>query len=158
MILINQRDIFLQTIHRRVLSPGYSTHSAFGRGDGLRIIISGVSGRFPKAGNVKILNEKLLAGEELTSETAHRWKDNMLPKRFGFVDKISKFDAGFFGIPPRLANDMDPQTRMLLEVAFEAIIDSGINSNSRELTLPPNCACLKNIKSLSNRRYEPNGT
>jgi acyl transferase domain-containing protein len=43
----------------------------------------------------------------------------------GFVDGIDQFDAGFFGITPREAAQMDPQQRMLLEVGYEAIEDAG---------------------------------
>ena len=37
------------------------------------------------------------------------------------LDNIAGFDAGFFGISPREAASMDPQHRMLLEVAWEAV-------------------------------------
>ncbi|MFG1380951.1 SDR family NAD(P)-dependent oxidoreductase [Xanthobacter versatilis] len=37
------------------------------------------------------------------------------------LDDIAGFDAGFFGISPREAASMDPQHRLLLEVAWEAV-------------------------------------
>ncbi|WP_037075676.1 type I polyketide synthase [Pseudonocardia spinosispora] len=39
----------------------------------------------------------------------------------GFVHDAARFDAGFFGISPREALAMDPQQRMVLEVAWESI-------------------------------------
>jgi acyl transferase domain-containing protein len=39
----------------------------------------------------------------------------------GFMPDATRFDAGFFGVSPREARAMDPQQRVLLEVAWEAI-------------------------------------
>ncbi len=44
----------------------------------------------------------------------------------GFLDDIAGFDPSFFGISAREAIGMDPQQRMSLEVAWEAIEDAGI--------------------------------
>lgn len=44
----------------------------------------------------------------------------------GFVDRIDQFDAGFFGISPREAAEMDPQQRLMLQVAWEALEDAGV--------------------------------
>jgi len=50
-----------------------------------------------------------------------------MPKRCGKLKDLSKFDASFFGVHPKQANAMDPQLRILLEVTYEALIDSGEN-------------------------------
>ncbi|MEV5570411.1 SDR family NAD(P)-dependent oxidoreductase [Spirillospora sp. NPDC052269] len=44
----------------------------------------------------------------------------------GFLSDIAGFDAGFFGITPREAAVMDPQQRLVLEVAWEAFEHAGL--------------------------------
>ena len=44
----------------------------------------------------------------------------------GFVDEIDAFDAAFFGISPREATCMDPQQRLALETAWDALDDGGL--------------------------------
>ncbi|WP_224360639.1 type I polyketide synthase [Hyalangium versicolor] len=44
----------------------------------------------------------------------------------GFLDSVDTFDSLFFGIAPREAIQMDPQQRLALELAWEALEDSGV--------------------------------
>ncbi|GGW18034.1 hypothetical protein GCM10018980_54000 [Streptomyces capoamus] len=49
-----------------------------------------------------------------------------VPHRGGFLDEVLEFDAPFFGVAPREARALDPQHRLLLETAWEALDDAGI--------------------------------
>lgn len=49
-----------------------------------------------------------------------------MPVRLGKLNDLSKFDAEFFGYKhPHRVNVMDPLSRIILEKAYEALIDSG---------------------------------
>jgi acyl transferase domain-containing protein/acyl carrier protein len=104
------------------------------------IAIIGMSCRFPGGANSPDEFWRLLeSGTDAISQVpSDRWNidelydsDPAAPGRMnsrwaGFIDQIDQFDANFFGIAPREAAQMDPQQRLVLEVAWEALEDAGL--------------------------------
>ena len=43
----------------------------------------------------------------------------------GRISDIDKFDGGYFNIMGRSGDSTDPESRILLETTFEAIVDAG---------------------------------
>ncbi|HET8775109.1 MAG TPA: beta-ketoacyl synthase N-terminal-like domain-containing protein, partial [Thermoanaerobaculia bacterium] len=95
------------------------------------VAIVGMAGRYPKAGNVRELWENLARGrdcvEEIPAERYERRLQHGKVQKYrgGFIDDVDKFDSLFFNISPREAEMLDPQERLFLEVAWEAIEDAG---------------------------------
>jgi len=54
----------------------------------------------------------------------------MYAVRGGFLEDVDCFDADFFGIAPREAAMLDPQQRLVHEVAWHALEDAGIAADS----------------------------
>lgn len=56
--------------------------------------------------------------------------DLLSPPAASLLDRIDTFDARFFGIAPRMAAWMDPQHRMMLELAWHAVENAGVDPGS----------------------------
>jgi acyl transferase domain-containing protein/acyl carrier protein len=100
------------------------------------IAVIGMAGRFPKARSVAEFWKNLREGvecishfsaEELATAGVPRevLDDPTYVKSWGWLEGVDLFDAGFFDIGPREAEVMDPQIRLILECAWEALEDSG---------------------------------
>lgn len=97
------------------------------------IAIVGLDCRFPGAASPEAFWQLLDQGRDAIRETpAERWatpqgqsKKDAARQWGGFLDNIDQFDAELFGITPREAEKIDPQHRLLLEVAWAAFEGAG---------------------------------
>src|SRR5437763_7413364 len=102
------------------------------------IAVVGIGCRFPGAKDPEAFWQLLRDGVDAISEVpADRWDINafydpnpgtpgkMSTRWGGFLEHVDQFDPHFFGIAPREASRMDPQQRLVLEVAWEALEDAG---------------------------------
>ncbi len=106
--------------------------------EGTEVAIIGMTGRFPGARNIQEFWQNLCAGVEsirpLDDETLRAagvgeamMRDPNFVKVAAALDDIELFDAPFFGFNPREAELMDPQQRIFLECAWEALENAGYN-------------------------------
>jgi len=111
------------------------------RSDQEHVAIIGMSCRFPGGANSPEEFWRLLVeGRDAIGDIpASRWDrracydpdgsapGKMYTMRGGFLDApVDRFAPAFFSISPKEAADMDPQQRILLELAWEALEDAGI--------------------------------
>ena len=107
--------------------------------DSLDIAIVGLACRFPGARNAEEFWRNLAAGVEsitrLSDEDilksgapkSHLTAPNYV-KAAPVLNEPGAFDAAFFGFTPGEARTMDPQHRILLELAHEALDDAGCDT------------------------------
>lgn len=135
------------------------TSEQYGKTQNIAII--GLAGRFSEAKNVDEFWEFLKLKKNTIRDFPQSRKEDLIPilrnpyytelvlgksveekdfdnlfSKSGYLDEIDKFDAGFFGISPLEADYMDPNQRIALEVAWEAIENAGYGGN-----------CLKGTKT-----------
>jgi amino acid adenylation domain-containing protein len=99
------------------------------------IAVIGLAGRFPGAASVAELWPILAQGQETTrffspeeldpSIAASLKQDPLYVAARGVIAGADQFDAAFFGLTPKLAEVMDPQQRVFLEIAWEALEQTG---------------------------------
>jgi acyl transferase domain-containing protein len=112
-----------------------SYSDAYDATDGVAII--GLAGRFPGAKNVDEFWNNLVDGRETLSffsedeldpadpvDMAARQQPEYVPSR-GVLEDVETFDAEFFGITPAEAEVLDPQQRVFMETAWEALETAG---------------------------------
>jgi amino acid adenylation domain-containing protein len=121
-----------------------ATHRRAGAGERAPepIAVIGMSCRVPGAEDldafVRLLDDGI---DAVTPVPSSRWDADALfapeptpgkicSRFMGSLRDVEMFDAEFFGISPREARLMDPQQRLFLEVAWEALEHAGIAANT----------------------------
>lgn len=99
------------------------------------VAVISMAGRFPGADTIDELwdilkngreTTKFFTDDELDASISESLKNNPnYVKARGVINDAKGFDASFFGIPPKQAELMDPQQRIFLEIAREALEKAG---------------------------------
>lgn len=103
------------------------------------IAVTGLACRFPGAPDAGAFWQLLIDGGDavepmpedrfptaLFDATSPGSPGGVAVRRGGFLTEVDKFDANFFEISRREADVIDPQHRILLETAWEAVEDAGL--------------------------------
>jgi acyl transferase domain-containing protein len=128
------------------------------------IAIVGMACRLPGGVRSPAAFWDLLSGgvDAVTAVPADRWNadayfdaDADAPGRSimrtgAFIDGVADFDAGFFGISPFEARQMDPQQRLFLEVAMDALDSAGY---TRAQLAGSMCGVFVGVHSHSSEYY-----
>ncbi len=101
------------------------------------VAIVGMSGRFPKAGDVQEFWANIVSGRDCSDEVPQGWwsperyfdadpfaEDKTYCRRGGFLTP-ELFDPGEFGIPPKVVDSTGLVQLLSLVVAKEALLDAG---------------------------------
>lgn len=104
------------------------------------IAVVGMGCRFPGAASIDAYWDLLAAGRSgVSTVPTDRWDADALTapgakqagkitsNRAGFIDRVDQFDGQFFGISDREAASLDPQHRLLMEVAWETLERAGVD-------------------------------
>ena len=95
------------------------------------IAVIGIAGKFPGAQDADTFYERLMENYSgITSRTdeapPYLPEGSIWVPQAGLLDGIEEFDHSFWNISKEEATDMDPQQRLFMEVALEALDDASI--------------------------------
>ncbi len=105
------------------------------------VAIVGLAGRFPGASNVEVFWKNLCNGVESITVFSNEElikagidpelvNDPNYVRASGFLEGIELFDAAFFGYSPKEAKTLDPQHRLFLQCAVEALEHAGYGADA----------------------------
>jgi acyl transferase domain-containing protein len=116
-----------------------TTQDAYDEAGGSEVAVVGMAGHFPGAANLDEFWRNLRDGVESVTDFSDEdalasgvSRETLAAGRYvnaaPVLDGIELFDASFFGYTPREAEIMDPQHRLFLECAWQALENAGYDS------------------------------
>ncbi|MDN3268137.1 SDR family NAD(P)-dependent oxidoreductase [Streptomyces sp. MA15] len=129
------------------------------------VAVVGLAGRYPGAASLDELWQNVLNGRSAARPVpSDRWDHAAVYDPEGgqgrtysgignFLDSVADFDSLYFGIAPRDAEQMDPQQRVFLETAVEAVQDAGYDRH----TLDRNTGVYVGAMADDYRTFSANG-
>lgn len=130
------------------------------------IAVIGMAVRVPGANTIEEFWENLVNGKESIRFFSDDELDKSLPKELinnpnyvkarGILEDIDMFDTAFFGMTPKSAEMMDPQQRIFLELAWEALEDAGYADLRKPQAIGVFAGCSHNSYYTKNILQHPN--
>lgn len=118
------------------------------------VAIIGMALKVPGANRLGDFWDNLAAGRESINYFAETTADGVVNAR-GIIDEPLGFDEGFFEITPVEARFIDPQQRVLLELAWHALEDAGYVPNQFPGRIGIFCGTGNNSYYLNNVLQNP---
>ncbi len=125
-----------------------------------RVAVIGMAGRFPGADTVVEFWQRLCDGSEgitfFEDDQLDDWFDREARSAPNYVkarpilEDVDQFDAGFFGMHAREAALTDPQHRVFLECAWQALEDAGYDPVAYDGAIGVFAGCSMNTYFLNN--------
>jgi naphtho-gamma-pyrone polyketide synthase len=132
-------DQSLSEGHASTVSDNSTDRKPSARSSDSKIAIVGMSGRFPDAADLDSFWNLLYQGQDVHRQIPEdrfdakkhfdptgRQKNTSKVLKGCFIEKPGLFDARFFNISPKEAEQSDPGQRLALETAYEALEMAGI--------------------------------
>ncbi len=120
------------------------------------IAIIGMTGRFPGAQSVEDFWQNLVSGAESITffdrselEARDQAAEGYVAAR-PILEQVDMFDAAFFGVYPKEAEQMDPQHRIFLECAWEVLERAGYDPSHTRQSVGVFAGCSMNTYFMQN--------
>lgn len=160
---IEQLSNFIEGLESDALNSAYINRKSSDKNKDIAVI--GMAVRVPGANTVDVFWENLVKGKESISFFSDDELDHSIPsevfnrpnyvKARGVLEDIDKFDPAFFGLTPKSAEMMDPQQRIFLELAWEALEDAGYAKPRKDQPVGVFAGCSHNSYFTKNILHYP---